>query len=174
MDAARDQSSNLKDKRTAGAAVFFATGCYSGYFPGSPGTCGTLACFILWFLALRPFWDSLTVQGITLASLILLGFWSTKAALPVLAGHSGSKQDTDPQCIVIDEWAGMVIALLGVPFSDIWVPATAFLLFRAFDILKPYPISRAERLPGATGIMLDDIVAGACACGVVHLLLNFV
>ena len=74
------------------------------------------------------------------------------------------EEDSDPSWIVIDEAAGLGVALL--PFAFAPSPAAAvfaFVLFRAFDAAKPPPVSHAERAPGAMGVLLDDLVAGALA-----------
>ena len=78
----------------------------------------------------------------------------------------------DPQFVVIDEVAGQLIALIGVPFG--WKTFLAgFILFRGFDILKPPPVRQLEALPEGTGIVVDDVAAGLYACAVMHLLLHF-
>lgn len=79
-------------------------------------------------------------------------------------------QQEDPQWIVIDEWCGLSVTLLAYnPQDPAWVPYAAFIAFRLFDITKIPPVSQAERLPGAFGIMLDDVVAGILGCGLVLL-----
>jgi phosphatidylglycerophosphatase A len=86
-----------------------------------------------------------------------------------VARASGAK---DPQFVVIDEVAGQIIALIAVPLA--WKTFLAgFILFRAFDIVKPPPVRQLEKLPEGTGIMLDDVAAGIFALAVVHLLLHF-
>jgi phosphatidylglycerophosphatase A len=78
----------------------------------------------------------------------------------------------DPQFVVIDEVAGQLVALIAVPFA--WKSLLAgFILFRAFDILKPPPVRQLEAMPEGTGIVLDDIAAGLYALGFVHLFLRF-
>lgn len=76
----------------------------------------------------------------------------------VCVSGSGEK---DPGWIVIDEWAGLYVALIGVNPSSALMVMTAFCFFRLFDVVKPGPVAWAERLPGALGIMADDLVAGA-------------
>lgn len=80
----------------------------------------------------------------------------------------------DPQFIVIDEWAGMSISLLYISPSNYLAVISAFLLFRFFDITKLGPVGWAENLPGAWGIMLDDVVAGIFATLLLHLILIIV
>jgi phosphatidylglycerophosphatase A len=78
----------------------------------------------------------------------------------------------DPQFVVIDEVAGQMIALIAVPLA--WKTFLAgFILFRAFDIIKPPPVRQLEKLPDGTGIMLDDVAAGIFALIGMHLLLHF-
>jgi phosphatidylglycerophosphatase A len=73
---------------------------------------------------------------------------------------------TDPQWIVIDEVVGLWITLAAVPLSFLWY-VIGFGLFRFFDIVKPWPIRWVDRnVPGALGVMLDDVIAGLCAAGV--------
>ena len=90
-------------------------------------------------------------------------------AATLVARASGKK---DPQFVVIDETVGQLIALIGAPVA--WKSLLAgFILFRAFDITKPPPIRRLERLPEGTGIVVDDIGAGLYALVVMQLLLHF-
>jgi phosphatidylglycerophosphatase A len=78
----------------------------------------------------------------------------------------------DPQFVVIDEVAGQLIALVAVPLA--WKSFLAgFILFRAFDIVKPPPVRQLEALPEGSGIVLDDVAAGLYALGTMHLLLHF-
>jgi len=87
----------------------------------------------------------------------LIGFYAVRQVLR-------ETPDQDPGWIVVDEAAGMLIALAGLSMgASIWGVLIAFGLFRAFDILKPWPISWADQQEGAFGVMLDDIVAGALA-----------
>ena len=143
--------------------LFLATGCYSGFAPKGPGTAGSLAvlvlpAFVMWLdpsfsPELAPFY------WLVLATFIFfLGIYAVNVVLETK--HFGSAED--PKQVVIDEWAGMLIALVGLPFG--W-PETiaAFAFFRLFDIWKPTPIRDLEKLPGAWGIMLDDVAAGIMA-----------
>nr|WP_198376619.1 phosphatidylglycerophosphatase A [Roseomonas rubea] len=115
--------------------------------PG-PGTWGSAA--VLPAALLGP----LACLGLA-AIVALVGWWATRAAL----AETGAK---DPGWIVVDEAAGMLLALGGLAGVSGWLGvALAFAGFRALDILKPWPVSWADGLPGATGVMLDDILAGA-------------
>jgi phosphatidylglycerophosphatase A len=131
-----------------------------GRIPGPAGTYASAATAVaLWALAafanLPPLWVDLAFLAFGVAVTLLL---ASPAALP--AG------DADPSWIVSDEVAGMALAA-GAPAA--WghagwsTIAVAFVLFRVLDIWKPGPIRRAEALPGAYGILVDDLVAGALA-----------
>jgi phosphatidylglycerophosphatase A len=78
----------------------------------------------------------------------------------------------DPSQVVIDEVAGQMIAFIGVPLNW-YCLLIGLILFRAFDITKPFPVRRLERLPEGTGIMLDDVGAGLYALAVIQVLLHF-
>ena len=128
---------------------WIATGFFAGLSPIAPGTAGSLVILLLlWFLPLAP------VQLILLSLLcFFLGVWSSS----VVARSKGKK---DPQFVVIDEMAGMVLALVAAPHTFV-AYGLAFALFRLFDIRKPFPVKLAESAPGGWGIMLDDMVAAA-------------
>lgn len=145
-------------------ARWLATGLGAGYSPVAPGTAGSLEAVLLYAL-LTALCDATFLPFVYLAALAvfaLLAFWSTTRALP----HWGI---ADPQPIVIDEvlgqwvtYGGLAAAVaLGWPGGAGWKSLLAgFILFRAFDVLKPFPLRRSERLPGALGVVLDDVLAG--------------
>jgi phosphatidylglycerophosphatase A len=94
------------------------------------------------------------------------------AGIPAASRVAQAAAVKDPQFVVIDEVAGQLIALIAVPLA--WKTFLAgFILFRVFDILKPPPVRQLERLPGGTGIVLDDVAAGIFAFLGIHLLLHF-
>ena len=144
----------------------------AGLSPRAPGTCGTaLACVLApWLFLPLPLWG----RVLLLVLLFVLGSLAGTQAEQIL-GRS------DPGEVVIDELVGVWLALLpfalGESRTDWALLLAAFLLFRIFDIFKPWPVHAAERwLPGGWGIMLDDVVAGCMAllclallrwCGVV-------
>jgi len=118
-----------------------------GLIPKAPGTFGTLGgVAIAWFLpdqrALLLTTLVVTVVGVGLATLA--------------EKHVGG---TDPQWFVLDEVAGYLAVLIGLPFHEPWLLAAAFVAFRLFDITKPWPIRKFEKLPGGWGVMADDLVA---------------
>jgi phosphatidylglycerophosphatase A len=145
------------------AATFFGVGRLQ---PG-PGTWGSLATVLLWALASSrlPVVDRTYATIIVAAAVTLIGI----PAATLVARGSGLK---DPQFVVIDEVAGQLVALIAVPLA--WKTFLAgFILFRVFDMWKPFPIRRLERLPEGTGIVVDDLGAGLYALAVMHLLLHF-
>jgi len=143
-------------------ATFFGVGRLR---PG-PGSWGSAATVILWTVLAYGMTPSLrTPVAIALALLVtLIGI----PAATQVARASGVK---DPQFVVIDEVAGQLIALIAVPLA--WKTFLAgFILFRAFDIVKPPPVRQLEKLPEGTGIVLDDVAAGIYALVVMQLLLH--
>lgn len=105
----------------------------------------------------------------TFAALVAIAIALGIPAATRVANTSGIK---DPQFVVIDEVAGQWITLLFAPVS--WKTLLAgFILFRGFDIVKPPPVRQLEKLPGGTGIVLDDVAAGILALIVMQLLLHF-
>jgi phosphatidylglycerophosphatase A len=96
----------------------------------------------------------------------------TLIGIPAATRVARASASKDPQFVVIDEGAGQLIALIAVPLS--WKTFLAgFILFRAFDIIKPPPVRQLEKLPEGTGIVLDDVAAGILALVLMHLLLRF-
>ena len=131
-------------------AALISTWGGSGLLPGAPGTWGSLFTLpFAWVIASRYGSEGLLVAA---AVTLLAGLWSSALYLRT----STSK---DPGTIVIDETAGQLLALAFVPV-DVWWYLAGFILFRTADILKPWPASWADRtIPGAWGIMTDDIFA---------------
>ncbi|MCE5195429.1 MAG: phosphatidylglycerophosphatase A [Nitrospiraceae bacterium] len=127
-----------------------ATGFFIGYIPYVPGTFGTAAGLIL-MVFISPV---LQLHIFLAVFLIIIGIFAS--------GHAEkSFNEKDPQCIVIDELAGYVCSLIFLPLNWKYI-ISAFLLFRFFDIIKPFPIRQIElKLRGGLGIMADDIMAAA-------------
>ena len=122
---------------------------YIGYLPFIPGTFGSLAAIFL-FCIIR---DSTAVYLLFTCLLMILGFLTSGEAERIM-------NKKDPGCIVIDEVSGMFIGLLFLPYYDFNILTAAFLLFRIFDTVKPYPAWRLQKLKGSIGVMSDDIIAG--------------
>jgi phosphatidylglycerophosphatase A len=137
---------NFKQK----SVMFLATGCYIGNISFAPGTFGSvLGLPLCFFLSKIKF--SITVSLITI--LILCAIWIANEAEKIL-------KTQDPGCIVIDEIAGIILTLFGLPFNMASV-TVGFLIFRLLDIWKPYPIRFLEnKFSGGIGIVLDDVAAG--------------
>ncbi len=140
--------------------IFLATGMGLGFSPVAPGTIGALGgCLIA--LLLRQY---ITFHVPALVFLIILFFF--------LGVHSSNQLEKnwgkDPSKVVIDEVVGMWIAMLMIPSGWIYTMA-AFVLFRLFDIYKPFFIRRMEKLKGGWGIMMDDVLAGIYANVIIQL-----
>jgi phosphatidylglycerophosphatase A len=137
-------------------ALAVATALGVGYVPFAPGTFGSAAGLIVWWLL--P--SSALAQGIAILVLFIAGSWSGTVAERYF-------QTTDPGAVVIDEVMGMLITLFLVPVG--WRGALCgFFVFRVADVLKPFPANRLERLPGGLGVMADDGMAAIYANLIVH------
>jgi phosphatidylglycerophosphatase A len=134
------------------ALRLIATGAGAGHFPVAPGTAGSLLGAALCFPLLGLPWP------VYLGATILLAGVAVWAAGRV----AGELRQPDPPQVVIDEITGMWFAAIGLP-PTLYDVAAAFLLFRLFDVVKPAPVPRLERLPGGFGIVTDDIAAGLLA-----------
>ncbi|MEM6484275.1 MAG: phosphatidylglycerophosphatase A [Pseudomonadota bacterium] len=139
---------NLRDP-----VQLLAFGFGSGLSPVAPGTAGTALALFFYFLAppVSPIWHALLLVPLT-----VLGIWLCGSASERLGVH-------DHSGIVWDEFVGIWIAVWALPKTWIWL-LLAFLLFRFFDVVKPWPIGWLDRTTrGGFGIMIDDIVAGVFA-----------
>ena len=143
-------------------ATFFGAGLGK---PG-PGTYGSVAAMLLWALAGIGLHASPQTLLILLLAGIVLSIALGVPAATIAARESGRH---DPGFVVIDEVAGQWITLLFSP-ADWRHGLTALILFRLFDITKPFPVRRLERLPEGWGIVFDDVAAGLYALGVASLL----
>lgn len=149
-------------------ATLTATLFGTGYLRPGPGTWGSAVTVVLWgALAHSIPSKQRTPMVIGLAILVIvIGI----AAATQVCRASGKK---DPQFVVIDEVAGQLIALVAVPLA--WQTfLTSFILFRAFDIIKPPPVRQLESLPEGSGIVLDDVAAGIYALLVMQILLRII
>jgi phosphatidylglycerophosphatase A len=130
-----------------------------GYLRPGPGTYGSIAALLLWYATchLHPM-NSFPRAIATLIAAIAI----TLIGIPASTIVAREAQRKDPGFVVIDEVAGQLVALILIR-PDWKHAALALLLFRLFDIFKPWPIRKLEALPAGTGIMLDDIAAGLFA-----------
>ncbi len=143
-------------------ATFFRV----GYLRPGPGTWGSAAAMLLWAAIARQL-----PQTVRTPTIIVLAVIATVIGIPAATRVARAYSRKDPQFVVIDEVAGQLIALIAVPIT--WKTFLAgFILFRAFDIVKPPPVRQLEKLPEGTGIVLDDIAAGIYALIVMQLLLR--
>ncbi len=136
-----------------GLARLVGTFFYIGYMPLAPGTWGSLAIVLL--LYVFPVQD-LYWQIVILISLILASVWSGNIL-------EKADQKEDPGYIVIDEAAGMFLSLFALPSENFKVCLIAFILFRIFDMVKPFGINRLQEVHGGVGIVADDLAAGLLA-----------
>lgn len=139
---------------------FIATVCFVGYAPIAPGTAGSLVAtlaFILMptYLPHVPF----AIAGI---ALFVIAVWA--------ADRHTSADNPDPSEVVIDEVMGMVVAVAFLPLTPV-VLIGSFVLFRVFDIAKPFPVRQFEKLHGGLGIVMDDVMAGVYANVTLRLIL---
>ena len=143
---------------------FLAFGFGSGLAPKAPGTFGTLAAVpIYWFIA---DWSLLHYSAFILVTAVV-GIWICGSASRQLGVH-------DHGGIVWDEFVGYWITMWAVPVDWVWILA-GFLVFRVFDIAKPWPINVLDKkVGGGFGIMVDDILAGVMACVTLHIALALV
>jgi phosphatidylglycerophosphatase A len=132
-------------------ALAIATALGVGYAPVAPGTFGSAVGLIVWWLL--P--SSTSVQAVAIVIMFVAGSWAGSVAERYF-GRS------DPGQVVLDEVMGMLITLFMNPVG--WIGALgAFFLFRLFDVIKPYPANRLEKLHGGIGVMADDAMAAVYA-----------
>ncbi len=144
--------------------IFMASGAYTGFSPVASGTVGSLlgVPLGLFFMSSDP-WRF----GIFFAIFVMLSWWLSHKAQEYLGSE-------DPKEVVIDEILGQTLAIYFIPYSIINL-VLIFLLFRFFDILKPFPISNFEkRFRGGGGIILDDILAAVYAVIAFRVIRNFI
>lgn len=140
-------------------AKLIATVFYVGFIPIAPGTFGTIAAIpIFYALSFTPLYLYLAITVL----IILISVWASSVAEEIFG-------KTDPSEAVADEVCGYLVTMILVPVTlgNIFF---GFLLFRLFDIAKPYPIRKFERLPGGWGIVMDDVMAGIYSCITLHIL----
>jgi phosphatidylglycerophosphatase A len=174
-------------RRTAQDYVALAIAtCGVGYLPIAPGTIGSLVGVGLYLAVWRALYQIFEANAARsrlsllyvftpqLAAMLLLIFIVSMVGIWAATRAEKATQKKDPSIVVIDEVAGQMIALLSGPFwvQTWWSILSAFVLFRLFDIWKPYPIRRLEALESGLGIMADDLLAGVYALIVNSLLIS--
>lgn len=129
-----------------------------GLIPIGPGTFGTLAAIPLFYaLTFTPLYLYLAITVV----IILISVWASTITEQIY-------NKRDPGQVVADEVCGYLVTMILVPptITNIFF---GFLLFRLFDITKPYPVRKFEKLPGGWGIVIDDVAAGVYACITLHI-----
>jgi phosphatidylglycerophosphatase A len=174
-------------RRTPGDYIALAIAtCGVGYLPIAPGTIGSLVGVGLYLAVWRALYQIFEANAARsrlsllyvftpqLAAMLLLIFIVSMVGIWAATRAEKATQKKDPSIVVIDEVAGQMIALLSGPFwvQTWWSILSAFVLFRLFDIWKPYPIRRLEALESGLGIMADDLLAGVYALIVNSLLIS--
>jgi len=124
-----------------------ASGFGAGYAPFASGTLGSI---LPWFIAFYLIRGDQFMLAVAAVLTTLISIWS--------AGEAENYFGHDSKRIVIDEWAGMLITLLFVPYS-LTNYLIGFIVFRALDVIKIFPARQAEKLPGGWGVTMDDVVA---------------
>jgi len=143
------------------SVLLLATGCFIGNIPFAPGTFGTLAGIPICFLLSRIDFQ------IAITCIIIFIF----AAIFISREAEKILDKKDPGSVVIDEIAGIMVALAGLPFNTVIV-VSGFVIFRLLDIFKPFPIKQVEtKISGGTGIVMDDVVAGVISNAILRLLI---
>ena len=142
--------------------TFLATGFGSGLIPFAPGTAGTLVGVLICLLCIPMPW---ILRLLFVLILLALSFYVAGQAEKIY-------QKKDDQRIVIDEIIGIQITMLSVAITVLHL-CVGFVLFRVFDISKPFPINNLQRLPGGWGVVIDDVAAGIYAGAMMLLLIFF-
>ena len=143
-------------------AVPLATWFGCGYFPWGPGTVGSLAGAVIAFALYSTFGAGrLTFLALTLL-LLLPAIWAATETARLAAKE-------DPGMVVVDEVLGQWVTLLGATVLNWKSFLAAFVLFRIFDIWKPWPVRNFENLPEGTGIVADDLAAGVYAALILYI-----
>lgn len=148
--------------------AIIGSGFGAGYWPFGPGTAGSLLASLVWYV-LSGFLDDPQLKLVTLVLLCLfyvLGVWATNR-LTLYWGE-------DPSRVVVDEMIGVWISLLAVPAGHLWYAIAAFVLFRFFDIAKPFGIRQMEAIRGGAGVMMDDVLAGIYVFFILYIVQNII
>lgn len=138
--------------------ILFTTGFYSGYFPIASGTAGSFVGVGLYLLMDR--FLPLPYYGVVTLVVFILGILASSKAEIIFGKKDSGK-------IVIDEIVGFMVTMFAIPSTWKYILA-GFFLFRVFDVIKPFPIRRFEKLEGGSGVMLDDFIAGVYVNLILH------
>lgn len=136
-----------------------------GYIPFGPGTFGTLGGLVFWYFTNGVS----TMYYIVMTIIIIVVSCYLSSFSEELYGQK------DSQRIVLDEFCGYLVTMIGVPFALDnlwWTPILGFVLFRFFDIVKPVPVNIMEKLPKGLGVVADDVMAGLYSVIIIHVILQ--
>ena len=133
------------------------SGLGTGYSPVASGTVGSFAALLIWILL--P-----TLSTFQQASLIVATFF---LGVPICT-QMEAEYGHDPKQATFDEFVGQWVSLFLLPKTPAYL-AASFILFRALDVWKPFPARDSQKLPGGWGVMVDDLIVGVYACGLLHL-----
>lgn len=161
------QLKSTPDNASRAARWIATVGGLGDRLPAPGTTAGSFPAFVVWWLlgvTIGASWRLIMITAVLTAAAIIVGVWASEA-------EARRRGRGDPGPVVIDEVAGQWLCYaVAQPFVVLgdWralalFGAAGFLLFRAFDVVKPWPIRRLERLPGGIGIVADDLAAGALA-----------
>ena len=139
------------------AAEWIGTVFYIGKLPLAPGTWASIFAVLCWYFLFQ------SINHFVLPAISMFLFLIGGIASDIIVKYS---KENDPSRIVIDEWVGQWVALSMMPVNFI-TGVVAFVAFRIFDIIKPGPVRKMEKIPGGWGIMADDVMAGIMAYFVV-------
>lgn len=144
--------------------IFLATTAYSGYSPVAPGTAGSVVGVIVLWFGFAPLWAwSRAIAAVVFVAAVIVGCFIAGDAEKIFDEHDSPK-------IVLDEVLGMILTMAGNPLTPAWA-AAGFVLFRCFDIIKPFPAGLIDRkLGGGPGVMLDDLASAVYANIVIQIL----
>ncbi len=147
-------------------AEVIATSFYAGYVPKAPGTAGALVgVAVVYLLHHFAYFTPVHLLGLVVIGLVP-SIWATNVLIDEL-------KLKDPQCVVVDEVLGQMLAFLWCDLNNPLSYLVAFGLFRAFDIWKPFPVNLFEKLPRGIGVIADDLMAGLYAALAIYILHNF-
>lgn len=141
-------------------STILSTFFYLGKSPFAPGTVGTLGAIVLYYFLIQT--ESLIFYSVFTILLIFLSFFVSNNTIDFLG-------EDDPGEIVIDEVCGFLVSMFIIPFGLTNV-ILGFFLFRFFDIAKPFPVRKFEKLPKGYGVVMDDVAAGVYANIVLHII----
>ena len=159
MGSTTSETKRLPRPEKGNIVHLLAFGMGAGCSPKAPGTMGTLLAVAVYLLLSRL---PLPVYLAILTAVVLVGIWLCDQTARDLGVH-------DHPGIVWDEFVGYWITMWAMPVDWLWIVA-GFVVFRVFDIVKPWPVSVLDKkVKGGLGIMVDDVLAGVMACATLHL-----